>query len=324
MQKVKWGILGTANIARWATIPGMKLSEYCEMYAIAGRSLEKAESFKKEFGFEKAYGSYEELLNDENVQAVYVPLPNDIHIKWVKAALEKKKHVLCEKPLAMNAEEAREMYVTAEANGVNLMEAYAYLHSPYVASLKKDIESGIIGEVNYIDTAFITQGYKEDFRLHKEFGGGAMYDLGCYCTTMILSLINSDPEFVKATAEFTDLGVDFATAGLIRFKNGARASFNVGMILGDNSNSRFDRLYIHGTKGSIRSEVEYNQAGNLSYRIFTADGTVERKIDVPQNYSLEIDQLSRCVLFGEKPIITSEFSIKNAELIDSVLKDIGY
>ena len=324
MQKVKWGILGTANIARWATIPGMKLSEYCEMYAIAGRSLEKAESFKKEYGFEKAYGSYEELLNDENVQAVYVPLPNDIHIKWVKAALEKKKHVLCEKPLAMNAEEAREMYVTAEANGVNLMEAYAYLHSPYVASLKKDIESGIIGEVNYIDTAFITQGYKEDFRLHKEFGGGAMYDLGCYCTTMILSLINSDPEFVKATAEFTDLGVDFATAGLIRFKNGARASFNVGMILGDNSNSRFDRLYIHGTKGSIRSEVEYNQAGNLSYRIFTADGTVERKIDVPQNYSLELDQLSRCVLFGEKPIITSEFSIKNAELIDSVLKDIGY
>ena len=324
MSKVKWGILGTANIARWATIPGMKLSEYCEMYAIAGRSLEKAESFKKEYGFEKAYGSYEELLNDENVQAVYVPLPNNIHIKWVKAALEKKKHVLCEKPLAMNAKEAREMYVTAEANGVNLMEAYAYLHSPYVASLKKDIESGIIGEVNYIDTAFITQGYKEDFRLHKEFGGGAMYDLGCYCTTMILSLINSDPEFVKATAEFTDLGVDFATAGLIRFKNGARASFNVGMILGDNSNSRFDRLYIHGTKGSIRSEVEYNQAGNLSYRIFTADGTVERKIDVPQNYSLELDQLSRCVLFGEKPIITSEFSIKNAELIDSVLKDIGY
>ncbi len=324
MQKVKWGILGTANIARWATIPGMKLSEYCEMYAIAGRSLEKAESFKKEYGFEKAYGSYEELLNDENVQAVYVPLPNDIHIKWVKAALEKKKHVLCEKPLAMNAEEAIEMYVTAEANGVNLMEAYAYLHSPYVASLKKDIESGIIGEVNYIDTAFITQGYKEDFRLHKEFGGGAMYDLGCYCTTMILSLINSDPEFVKATAEFTDLGVDFATAGLIRFKNGARASFNVGMILGDNSNSRFDRLYIHGTKGSIRSEVEYNQAGNLSYRIFTVDGTVERKIDVPQNYSLELDQLSKCILFGEKPFISQEFSIKNAELIDSVLKEIGY
>ena len=324
MQKVKWGILGTANIARWATIPGMKLSEYCEMYAIAGRSLEKAESFKKEFGFEKAYGSYEELLNDENVQAVYVPLPNDIHIKWVKAALEKKKHVLCEKPLAMNADEAKEMFATAEANGVYLMEAYAYLHSPYVACLKKDIESGVIGEVNYIDTAFITQGYKEDFRLHKEFGGGAMYDLGCYCTTMILSLINSDPEFVKATAEFTDLGVDFATAGLIRFKNGARASFNVGMILGDNSNSRFDRLYIHGTKGSIRSEVEYNQAGNLSYRIFTADGTVERKIDVPQNYSLELDQLSKCILFGEKPFISQEFSIKNAELIDSVLKEIGY
>ncbi len=324
MQKVKWGILGTANIARWATIPGMKQSEYCEMYAIAGRSLEKAESFKKEYGFEKAYGSYEELLDDENVQAIYVPLPNDIHIKWVKAALEKKKYVLCEKPLAMNAGEAKEMFKTAEDNNVYLMEAYAYLHSPYVESLKKDIESGIIGDVDYIESAFITQGYKEDFRLHKEFGGGAMYDLGCYCTTMILTLIDSDPEFVKASAEFSDLGVDFATAGLIRFKNGARASFNVGMIFGASSNSRFDRLYIHGTKGSIRSEVEYNQAGNVSYKIFTSEGIVERKIYVPQNYALELDQLSRCILFGEKPFITPEFSIKNAELIDKVLHEIGY
>lgn len=324
MQKVKWGILGTANIARWATIPGMKQSEYCEMYAIAGRSKEKAESFKKEYGFEKAHGSYEELLDDENVQAVYIPLPNDIHIKWVKAALEKKKYVLCEKPLAMNAGEAKEMFKTAEDNKVYLMEAYAYLHSPYVESLKKDIKSGIIGEVDYIESAFITQGYKEDFRLHKEFGGGAMYDLGCYCTTMILTLIDSDPEFVKASAEFSDLGVDFATAGLIRFKNGARASFNVGMIFGAGSNSRFDRLYIHGTKGSIRSEVEYNQAGKVSYRIFTSEGVVEREIDVPQNYALELDQLSRCILFGEKPFITPEFSIKNAELIDKVLYEIGY
>ena len=324
MQKVKWGILGTANIARWATIPGMKQSEYCEMYAIAGRSKEKAESFKKEYGFEKAYGSYEELLEDENVRAVYVPLPNDIHIKWVKAALEKKKYVLCEKPLAMNAGEAKEMFRTAEENNVYLMEAYAYLHSPYVESLKKDIQSGIIGDVDYIESAFITQGYKEDFRLHKEFGGGAMYDLGCYCTTMILTLIDSDPEFVKASAEFSDLGVDFATAGLIRFKNGARASFNVGMIFGASSNSRFDRLYIHGTKGSIRSEVEYNQAGNVSYRIFTPEKIIERKIEVPQNYSLELDQLNRCILFGEKPFITPEFSIKNAELIDKVLAEIGY
>ncbi len=324
MEKVKWGILGTANIARWGMIPGMKLAGNCELYAIAGRNPDKARNFAEQYGFEKYYGSYDELLADKDVQAVYVPLPNDIHLKWVEAALKAGKHVLCEKPLAMNADEARRMFATATECGKHLMEAYAYLHSPYIESLKKDIRSGIIGEVDYVDTAFVTQGYKEDFRLHKEFGGGAMYDLGCYCTTMILSLIDSEPESVKADAEFSELGVDMMTAGIIRFKNGARASFDVGMILGENSNSRFDRLYVHGTKGSIRSDVEYNQAGELKYCIYTGDGVIERKVSAPQNYSLEVEQLGRCILQGEEPFITPGFSISNCELIDRVLKEIGY
>lgn len=324
MDKVKWGILGTANIARWGMIPGMKLAKNCQLYAIAGRSEQKAQDFKEQYGFEKAYGSYEDLLKDPEVQAVYVPLPNDIHKKWVIAALQAGKHVLCEKPMAMNAGEMREMFDAAQKSGKYLMEAYAYLHSPYVQSLKETIASGVIGQVNFIDTAFVTQGYKEDFRLHKEFGGGAMYDLGCYCTTMILSLIDSKPDLVKASAEFTELGVDFSTAGLIRFENGARAAFNVGMILGENSNSRFDRLYIHGSKGSIRSDVEYNQSGEVSYRIFTGDGVSEKKLFAPNNYCLEVEQLGRCILEGEKPHISADFSIKNAELIDSVLKEIGY
>ena len=324
MEKVKWGILGTANICTYGTIPGMKLSESCEMYAIAGRNPEKAERFKNEYGFTIAYGSYDELIADKDIQAVYIPLPNDIHLKWVKACLKAGKHVLCEKPLALNADEVTEMFATASECGVHHMEAYAYRHSPYVESLQNDVKSGIIGDVDYIESAFITQGYKEDFRLHKQFGGGAMYDLGCYCTTMILSLIDSDPDMVKAVAEFSNEGVDWNTAGIIRFKNGARASFNVGMILGKNSNSRFDRLYIHGTKGSIRSDVEYNQAGELSYKIYNADGIIERKVSVPQNYSLEIENLSRSILYGEKPHITPAFSIKNAELIDRILKEIGY
>ena len=324
MEQVKWGVLGTANIAKGCTIPGMKLAENCELYAIAGRSMEKAEAFQSEFGFKKAYGSYEDLLNDTEVQAVYIPLPNHLHLKWVKAALEKGKHVLCEKPLALNAKEAQEMFSAAEKNGVLLMEAYAYLHSPYIQSLKKDISDGLIGEIDYIETAFITQGYKEDIRLHKDMGGGAMYDLGCYCTTLILSLIDQSPCFVKADAEFSDLGVDLMTAGIIRFDNGTRAAFNVGMVLGENSNSRFDRLYIHGTKGSLRSEVGYNQQGEASYRLFTDSGIIERKLSLPQNYSLEISQLGRCILSSEKPHITPEFSIKNAALMDTILSEIGY
>ena len=328
MQKIKWGILGTANIARYATIPGMKKAEHCELYAIAGRSLEKANAFKEEYGFEKAYGSYDELITDKEVQAVYIPLPNNLHFKWVEAALKNGKHVLCEKPLALNADEAKRMFEVAKANGVYLMEAYAYLHSPYVQSLKDDIASGVIGQVDYIESAFITQGYKEDFRLHKEFGGGALYDLGCYCTTMILSLIDSEPDFVKAVAEFSDEAVDVNTAAIVRFKNGVRASFNIGMILGHNTNSRFDRLYVHGTKGNIRSEVEFNQEGEVCYRIvenaWSDKKVVERRISVPHNYALELEQLNQCILGNATPYITPEFSIKNAELMDKVFKEIGY
>ena len=324
MEKVKWGVLGTANIARWCTIPGMKQAKNCELYAIAGRNPEKAESFKNEFGFEKAYGSYEELLDDENVQAVYIPLPNGLHFKWVKAALEKKKNVLCEKPMVLKAADAEELFGIAKENGVVLMEAYAYLHSPYVKSLQDDIKSGIIGKVDYIETAFVTQGYKEDVRLYKDQGGGAMYDLGCYCTTMILSLIDSQPEFVKAVAEFSDLGVDYNTTAIIRFENGARATFNIGMILGVNTNSRYDRLFIHGDEGSIRSDVEYNQSGELSYKIFTKDGVIERKLSAPQNYTLEVEQLGNCILSGEKPHVSPEFSIRNAKLMDRVFEEIGY
>ena len=328
MQKIKWGILGTANIARWGTIPGMKKAEHCELYAIAGRSTEKAMAFKDEFGFEKSYGNYEELLNDPEVQAVYIPLPNDIHLKWVLEAVQKKKHVLCEKPLALNAREAEEMFAAAKENNVYLMEAYAYLHSPYIQSLKDDIAEGLIGEVDYIESAFITQGYKEDFRLHKQFGGGAFYDLGCYCTTMILSLIDSEPDFVKASAEFSDEGVDLQTAAIMRFKNGVRASLNVGMILGQNTNSRFDRLYVHGAKGNIRSEVEYNQEGEVSYKIvenaWSDKKVIERRISVPHNYALELEQLNQCILGKATPHITPEFSIKNARLMDKVFKEIGY
>ena len=324
MEKVKWGVLGTANIAKGCTIPGMQQVDNCELYAIAGRDINKALKFKDDFGFQKAYGSYEELIEDSEVQAIYIPLPNGLHLKWVKEALQHKKHVICEKPLALNSSDARDMFETAKANGVILMEAYAYLHSPYIKSLKADIDSGLIGEIDYIESEFLTQGYSEDIRLYKDQGGGAMYDLGCYCTTMILSLIDSTPTSVIANARYTELGVDELTNAIIKFKNGVNATFTVGMILGKDSGSRFDKLYIHGSKGAIRSDVEFNQSGELSYKIYLDKEIIERKISVPQNYSLEIAQLNSCILNGEPQHITPDFSIKNAELMDEVFRKIGY
>lgn len=322
--KVKWGVLGTASIAKHCTIPGMLGAKDCELYAIAGRNEEKVNEFKEKFGFKKGYVGYEKLVADLDVQAVYIPLPNDIHKKWVIACLEAGKSVLCEKPMALNAEEAREMYDVARKNGVILMEAYAYLHSPYVEALKNEVQNGALGQLLFIDTAFLTQGYKEDFRLHKEFGGGMIYDLGCYCTTMILSLVDSEIEYVKAVAEMTGEGVDAVTTVLIKFKNGVRASFVVGMVLGVESNARYDRLFIQGTKGSLRSDVEYNQEGNLEYRLFSEGREEIKDVFSPQNYTLEVENLSKCVLGIEKPHVSEEFSIKNTELMDMILKEIGF
>ncbi|MBR6090827.1 MAG: Gfo/Idh/MocA family oxidoreductase [Anaerolineaceae bacterium] len=321
---VRWGVLGTANIARGCTIPGMKTAENCELYAIAGRNKDKAEMYQKEFGFAKAYAGYDALLEDPMVQAVYIPLPNHLHKEWVIRALRAGKHVLCEKPLALNAADAKEMFDEAKANGVILMEAYAYLHSPYTAFVMQDVKSGILGQIDYIETAFLTQGYTEDIRMHKSMGGGAMYDLGCYCTTMILSLVDSEPEYVKADAEFGYDNVDVFDSALIRFKNGVRASFNVGMIFPPASDARQDRLYIHGSKGCIRSDIEYNQAGTLSYTVITEDGKLTRTVNARSNYALEVEQLGRCIENKEKPHVSQEFSIKNAELLDSLLKAAGY
>ena len=322
--KIKWGVLGTANIAKGCTIPGMKEAGNCELYAIAGRDEAKVTAFKNEFGFARGYVGYEKLLEDPDVQAVYIPLPNNLHKEWVIKALKAGKHVLCEKPLAISAEDAKEMFDAADENNVLLMEAYAYLHSPYIYSLKDDIKNKVIGEVDYIETAFVTQGYHDDIRIRKETGGGALYDLGCYCTTMILSLTDSEPDMVMADAEFNDNGVDIFTSSIMKFKNGMRAAFNVGMIFPAGADGRWDRLYIHGSKGTIVSPVEYNQAGELSYTIVSEGKKTERTVTARQNYSLEIEQFGRCIINGEERHISPDFSIKNAKLIDMILERIGY
>lgn len=323
MKKVKWGVLGTASIARGCTIPGMKQAENCELYAVAGRDLKKAEQFKEEFGFEKAYGDYAGLLEDPEVQAVYIPLPNHLHYEWCMKAIEAGKNVLCEKPLAATAKEAQELFDAAKAKGVVLMEAFAYLHSPYVDALKEELTQKRIGDLSYIESAFVVQQCKpDDIRMYKEMYGGALYDLGCYCISLMVWLLDEVPEEAKGIAEFSERGIDLYSAGYFKFKNDLRAAFNCGMIF--NRPSRMDRLYIHGSKGYIKSDVEFNQAGELTYTI-CVDGKTEKKtVTARQNYCLEVEQLGRCITDGEKPRVSPEFSVKNAQAIDLALKAIQY
>lgn len=325
MRKVKWGVLGTAGIAKSQTIPGMQQAENCELYAVAGRSLEKAEQFKAEFGFEKAYGSYEELLADPALEAVYIPLPNNLHAEWTIKALNTKKHVLCEKPMAVNAQQLEEMLRAAEGNGVYLMEAFAYLHSPYVTALKNEIDSGVIGDVRYMEAAFITRAREAgDIRLRRDTYGGALYDLGCYNTSMATWLLGEEPVNVEALGEMTEQGIDICSTATLTYADGKHALLTCGMIMNGAEQSRIDELRIHGTKGAIRSDVQYNQQGEISYTVYVNGEVITRTVFAKQNYALEVEQLGRCITDGEQPHVSHDFSRMNARVMDRILEKIGY
>ena len=274
MKKIKWGVIGTAGIARSCTIPGMIQAYNCELYAIAGRSIDKAEQFKEKFGFEKAYGSYKELLDDPEVEAVYIALPNTLHYEWAVKAMKSGKHVLCEKPLAPCEKQVKELFDTAKENHVYLMEAFAYQHSPYITAIKKEIEDGTIGEVCYIDSAFITSDYnKENIRMRRETLGGCTYDLGVYNTSLTLGLLNEEPEKVEASAIFSEERIDKLTSVVMEFADGKKAAFTCGMTLATNQDRRLDCLEIDGTKGRITgTKFAFNGDGELSYTIRTAEG----------------------------------------------------
>lgn len=325
MEKIKWGVLGTAGIAKGCTIPGMLLSENCMLYAIAGRSMDKALAYQQEFGFQKAYGSYEALLADPQVEAVYIPLPNQLHYEWTIKALQAKKHVLCEKPLAPTARQVAEMHAAAKENGVFLMEAYAYLHSPFIKAIKEDLDSGIIGEPLYLESEFITSDYDlSNIRMRRETCGGSTYDLGCYCTTMAMWMFGEAPEKVQATAAFSEENIDTLTTAILTFPGGKKAALTCGMLLSTGKDYRIDRLIIHGTKGCIKSDVQFNQAGSLSYRVWVEGEETIKTVQTPHNYALEADQLSRCIRGLETPHITEEFSTANARVLEQILSQIGY
>ena len=327
MKMIKWGVLGTAYIFERDTAEGMRQAENCELYAIAGRSMEKAQAFKEKYGFRKAYGSYDELLADPEVEAVYVPMPNTLHKEWTIKALNAKKHVLCEKPMAPNAAEAAEMFAAAKANGVVLMEAFAYQHSPFVAAVREEIDKGTIGDVRYMEAALITSDYDlSNIRMRRETLGGSVYDIGVYSCSLILRMLGKEPEKVQAISTFSEQNVDMFTSVLMEFEGNVRAQFNCGMVLATEKNSALDRFQIHGTKGSIEAvKFGFNVPGQLQYRVRTFDGVDEIKtVDTKHNYRLEVEQLGRCITDGETPLMTEALTMSVARTIDRILEAIHY
>ena len=297
MSKVRWGVLGTADIARGQTIPGMQMAEHCELYAIAGRRIEKAKQYQEEFGFQKAYGSYDELLADPEVEAVYIRLPNDLHCEWTVKALKAKKHVLCEKPLAVSENQAAEMFRAAEENGVLLMEAFAYLHSPFVEALRAELDAGAVGDVCYLESAFVTDRRPDtDIRLRRETYGGAWYDLGWYPASLAMWLLDREPDTVLASSRFSYRKIDLFTSALLLYNDGTAANLDCGMQL---SSGMFCRFRLHGTRGEIVSPVAFNEKGVLPYTIVRNGKAETKTVVVPDNYALEAEQLSMLQLAFE-------------------------
>lgn len=328
-KKINWGILGCAAIAKVRVIPGLLQADNANLYAIASRGSKKANEFGELFPVEKVYDNYEALLEDGNVDAVYIPLPNSMHFEWVKKAAKAKKHILCEKPLALNAEEAKEMYEICEAEGVILMEAFAYRHAPLIQKVKEVIDEGAIGKVKYVEshlTDVLTD--MSNIRMNKELGGGSFYDMACYNISAISYLLGfKEPVRVKAFAEMDpEYGVDVSNTTLLQYDDGVQAASYSSL----NSYSR-GYYAIVGDKGRIEVPCNFNCRYIQKFTV-TAEGVVsnveileEKKTEYtvmcPDNYMMEIEQFGRCILEGEKPLVSKEETLLNARILDKAFEE---
>lgn len=328
--KIKWGVLGCAGIAKSRALPGFVLADNTELCAVASRTEEKAREMQAQFGAKKAYGSYEALLSDPEIEAVYIPLPNTLHKEWVFKAAEAGKHILCEKPLAITAAEAEEMFACCEENGVLLMEAFAYRHGPLVKKVKECIDAGTIGNVLYAES-HITDVLRDmqNIRMNKDLGGGAFYDMSCYNINVISYLMGKDPVKVKALAQMNaEKGVDMANTIMIQYEDGTLAAAYGSL------NSYTQGYYcVVGSEGRIEVHHSFNCKNVTGFTVATKGRHVNvdvldeevKKISVfcPDNYMLEFEQFGRCVRGLETPEVTKEETLRNARILDMARADLA-
>jgi predicted dehydrogenase len=231
-RKLRWGILSTAHIGRAAVIPAIQASRNGEVRAVASRDRERAREFAAELGIPQSYGSYEALLEADDVDAVYIPLPNSLHCEWTLRSAQAGKHVLCEKPLAATAAECEEMDRAARAKGVLLLEAFMYRFHPRTERVVDLVRRGAIGPPRALRSSFTFRVRRsDDIRLRKDLAGGALMDVGCYCVNVSRTLAGAEPVEVQAFASWADSGVDAQMAGTLRFESGLLAQFDCAVTI---------------------------------------------------------------------------------------------
>ena len=314
--RVKWGIVSTAHINR-LFLAGARESPDLEILAVASRDQAKAEQYAHENGIERAYGNYDALLNDPDLDAVYISLPNSLHIDWTISALEAGKHVLCEKPLSRYASEVDRAFKTAERNDRLLMEAFMYRHNPQTRRLSELVAQQAVGRIRIIRASFgFVANDPTNVRLSPALDGGALMDVGCYCVSGA-RLIAGEPERVSGEQSLggQDDGVDVAFTGIMRFPNDITAHFDAGLALASR-----DLLEVVGDEGTLRLTDPWH-CRKPGIDVIRSDDRVERIEIKPENsYRLEAENMSAAICGEAELLLGREDAVGQARTIEALYR----
>jgi predicted dehydrogenase len=331
VEKLRWGVLGTARIAVEKVIPALQRSEFCETVAVASRQLDRAKTAASTLGVSKAYGSYEALLADPDIDAIYNPLPNHLHVPWSIRAAEAGKHVLCEKPVALTAVEAEQLLAARDRTGVRIQEAFMVRTHPQWTGAIDLIRQGRIGEVRSVVGAFsFFMDDAPNIRTVAEYGGGGLMDLGCYLVHAARWVFGREPERVIAAMERDEhSGIDRLASIMLAFGASRALSLPGGYAVGTCSmfQGPYQRVHILGTQGRVEIEIPFNAPLDRPCRIFVGDGSdptgVEARtveFDTCNQYTIEVDGFARAILDGTDVPLPLEDSVKNMRVLDALVR----
>ena len=312
---VRWGIVSTAHINR-LVIPGAHASPKVDLRAVASRDLARAQQYAATWEIPQAYGSYEELLADPEIEAVYVSLPNTLHCDWSIRALEAGKHVLCEKPLSRHPGDVEAAFDAAHHNDCFLMEAFMYRHNPQTARLVELVRGGAIGELRLVRSVFSYSLYDPgNIRLQPEVEGGALMDVGCYCVSGS-RLLAGEPERVYGEARIGETGTDWVFTALMRFPGDVLAQFDCGTALPER-----DELEAIGSEGSLFLDDPWHcRRPGIELR---RDGEVERiEVEPLDSYRLELENLSDAIRGAGTPLLGREDALAQARVLEALFRSV--
>ncbi|UPW01813.1 Gfo/Idh/MocA family oxidoreductase [Halorussus gelatinilyticus] len=311
---MNFGVLSTANIGRAAVVPAIRNTDH-DLLAVASRDAASADAFADEFGIPRAYGSYEELLADDELDAVYNPLPNALHAEWTKRAADAGLHVLCEKPLAVDAEEAREVGDYCADRGVTLMEAFMYRYHPRTERAAELVREEL-GEVRSVKAGFqFPMDDPENVRLDPDLAGGSLMDVGCYAVSSARLFLGEPDRAYATTHDAGDHGVDTKLAGVLEYDGGATAEISCGF---ETDDAQWYRVETEGgwleareafvPRGDEGVELEYEVDGRRAVETF----------DPTDQYRLEVERFAACVESGEQPRTDADEAVRNTATIDAL------